>query len=203
MPRVSDAKQRLMEAAINLIWENSYGSTSVDAICAKAKVKKGSFYYFFASKSDLAVAAMEDNWQTKQADLDRVFSPTIPPLERLTNYFNRVLECQEALQKEKGYVLGCPLFTLGCEVCTQDQAIRGKVEEILNRYLKYLETTIRDAHEQRLIVAPNAAFKAKLLFAYAQGVLTQARILNSLDGVREMSSGAMELLGVTQTAAAA
>ncbi|HSH94300.1 MAG TPA: helix-turn-helix domain-containing protein, partial [Roseimicrobium sp.] len=53
MPRISDAKQRLMDAAQNLIWERSYGATSVDDICAKADVRKGSFYHFFRSKSEL------------------------------------------------------------------------------------------------------------------------------------------------------
>ncbi len=57
MPRISDAKPRLMDAARTLIWENSYGSTSVDAICLKAGVRKGSFYHFFESKSALATEA--------------------------------------------------------------------------------------------------------------------------------------------------
>jgi TetR/AcrR family transcriptional repressor of nem operon len=52
-------KERLTEAAMDLIWENSYGATSVDAICERAGAKKGSFYYFFKSKSELAAAALE------------------------------------------------------------------------------------------------------------------------------------------------
>ena len=59
MGRVSDAKERLMEAVRELIWTGSYGSTTIDQICEKAGVKKGSFYYFFDSKSDLAVAALD------------------------------------------------------------------------------------------------------------------------------------------------
>jgi TetR/AcrR family transcriptional repressor of nem operon len=47
MGRVSDAKERLMEAVRELIWTGSYGSTTIDQICEKAGVKKGSFYYFF------------------------------------------------------------------------------------------------------------------------------------------------------------
>jgi len=47
MPRVSDMKERLTNAALDLIWHNSYGTTSVDAICERAGAKKGSFYYFF------------------------------------------------------------------------------------------------------------------------------------------------------------
>ena len=54
MGRVSDAKERLMEAVLELIWTGSYGSTTIDQICEKAGVKKGSFYYFFDSKAELA-----------------------------------------------------------------------------------------------------------------------------------------------------
>ena len=42
-------KERLTEAALDLIWHNSYGATSVDAICERAGAAKGSFYYFFKS----------------------------------------------------------------------------------------------------------------------------------------------------------
>ena len=58
MGRVSDAKEKLMEAVSELIWTGSYGSTTIDQICEKAGVKKGSFYYFFKSKSELAAAAV-------------------------------------------------------------------------------------------------------------------------------------------------
>src|SRR5436189_4507117 len=86
MGRVSDAKEKLMEAVSELIWTGSYGSTTIDDICEKAGVKKGSFYYFFDSKVDLAEVAIEEEWKTKRAELDSIFSPTIPPLERLRKY---------------------------------------------------------------------------------------------------------------------
>jgi TetR/AcrR family transcriptional repressor of nem operon len=66
MGRVSDAKQRLMDAVTELIWHGSYGTTTIDHICEKAGVKKGSFYYFFDSKCDLAAAALDSMWQTKK-----------------------------------------------------------------------------------------------------------------------------------------
>src|SRR6266571_943512 len=76
-------EERLMEAVRELIWSGSYGSTTIDDICEKAGVKKGSFYYFFDSKADLAVAAIDEEWERKRGELDSLFSPTIPPLERL------------------------------------------------------------------------------------------------------------------------
>ncbi len=66
MGRVSDAKERLMEAVRELVWTGSYGSTTIDQICEKAGVKKGSFYYFFDSKADLAVTAIDEHWQQKR-----------------------------------------------------------------------------------------------------------------------------------------
>ena len=49
MGRTSDAKERLMAAALDLTWEESYGAITIDDICRRAGVKKGSFYYFFES----------------------------------------------------------------------------------------------------------------------------------------------------------
>jgi len=47
MGRTSDAKEKLLSVAFDLIHENSYGAVGVDQICKRAKVNKGSFYYFF------------------------------------------------------------------------------------------------------------------------------------------------------------
>ena len=97
MGRVSDAKERLMEAVRELIWTGSYGRTTIDQICEKAGVKKGSFYYFFDSKADLAVAAIEEDWQCRRSELDSLFSATIAPLERLRNYREGGLSFEDAV----------------------------------------------------------------------------------------------------------
>jgi TetR/AcrR family transcriptional regulator, transcriptional repressor for nem operon len=195
MPRTSDAKERLTDAAMDLIWENSYGATSVDAICERADVRKGSFYYFFKSKSELAAAALEADWKKRKVDMDSIFSPTVPPLERLERYFDFVYDRLAKLQKKCGAVLGCPLFTVGSEVSTQDKPLRDKVQELLDRKVKYFESAIRDAHAQGLIVAPDAKAKAKALFACYQGTLTQARIQNNVESLREFKDVASDFLG--------
>src|SRR5438270_8855309 len=110
MPRVSDMKERLTDAALDLMWENSYGTTSVDAICEQAGAKKGSFYYFFKSKSELASAALEAEWKKKKADMDATFSPTVPPLERFDRYFDYVTDRLSEVQEKCGSILGCPFI---------------------------------------------------------------------------------------------
>jgi len=200
MGRVSTAKERLTDAAMEMIWENSYGATSVDAICERADVRKGSFYYFFKSKSELAAAALDADWQKHQPMLDSIFSPTVPPLARFGRYFDWVYERLAELQKQCGCVLGCPLFSLGSEVCTQDRVLSEAIQKILDRKLAYLESAIRDAHAQDLIVAPDAHAKAQTLFAFYQGTLTQARIRNDVELLRDMMPAVLDLLGAKPAA---
>src|SRR2546428_4145159 len=198
MGRVSNAKQRLMDAVRELIWAGSYGSTTIDHICEKAGVKKGSFYYFFDSKADLALTAIEGEWKIRRTELDSIFSPTVPPLERIRNYCDYGYRFQAEIKAKFGCVLGCPLFSLGAEVSTRENQLQKKIQEILDYKRKYLETAIRDAHAAGLIHAPDAAAKARALFVYYQGLLTQARIQNNLEILREAVRGTFDLLGVKE-----
>ena len=56
MEIAGNTKQRLLDTAIELIWEQSYGAVSVDHICERAGAQKGSFYHFFQSKSTGKIA---------------------------------------------------------------------------------------------------------------------------------------------------
>src|ERR1700686_3367034 len=202
MARVSDMKERLTDAALDLIWHNSYGTTSLDAICERAGAKKGSFYYFFKSKSELTAAALEAEWNKNKANMDALFSPTVPPLERFDRYFEYVHGRLAELQKASGSILGCPLLTIGSEVGTQDQGVRETVDRIWDRKIKYFESAIRDAHAQGLIEAPDPEAKARALFACYHGTLAQARIQNDLELIRNFKQAAMDVLGVKHIHAA-
>lgn len=198
MGRVSDAKQRLMDAVLELIWSGSYGSTTIDHICEKAGVKKGSFYYFFKSKSELAAEAFDVSWKSKRAELDSMFSPTVPPLDRLKKYFDFGYQFQSEIKAKHGKVLGCPQVTLGCEICTQEDALQKKIKTIMEQKAKYIESAIRDAHAAGLIDAPDAAAKARMLLAYYQGLLTQARIRDDVEILREAHTGMNTILGLKE-----
>ena len=95
-------------------------------------------------------------------------------------------------------MLGCPLFSLGSEISTQEDRLQKKIQEILDQKRRYLESAIRDAHAAGLIHVPDAAARARTLFAYYQGLLTEARIHNDLDVLREALRGTYELLGLKE-----
>jgi TetR/AcrR family transcriptional repressor of nem operon len=189
-------KERLMDAAMDLMWQNSYSAASVDAICERAGAKKGSFYYFFKSKSELAAAALEADWNKKKVEMDSIFSPTVPPLERLDRYFDFVYDRLAALQKKCGSILGCPFVSVGSEVSTQDQIVREAIDRIMDRKLKYFVSAVRDAAAQELIDAPDPEAKGRALFACYQGTVAQARIQNDVELLQGFKRVAKDVLGV-------
>jgi len=204
MGRVSNNKSKLIQAVLELIWTGSYASTTIEQICNKAGVRKGSFYYYFDSKAHVAAAAIDADWQTKRVELDSLFSPTVPPLERLKNYCDFNYRFQSEIKARYGRVLGCPLFSLGAEVCTQENELQKKVQEILDYKRRYLESAIRDAHAAGLIHAPDPVIKAHMLQSYYEGLRAQARIQNDLKVFEDALTGIYALLGrkEQQTAAA-
>jgi TetR/AcrR family transcriptional repressor of nem operon len=196
-------KGRLMEAAMDLIWLNGYGAASVDAICEQAGAKKGSFYYFFKSKSDLAAAALEADWNKKRSQMDSIFSPTVPPLERLDRYFDFVHQNLTKVRERCGAILGCPYVSVGSEVSTQDQVVREAIDRIMDRKLQFFVSAVRDAAAQGLIETADPVAKAQALFSSYQGTIAQARIQNDIDLIRDFKHIAREVLGVKQAQAVA
>ena len=203
MGRVSDAKEKLMDAVLELIWSGSYGTTTIDQICEKAGVKKGSFYHFFDSKSTLAAAALDASWSEKRAELDTIFSAIVPPLERLQKYCDFGYQFQAEIKAKYGHVLGCPTFSLGCEVCTQEDALQKKIQSILESKRKYIESAIRDAIADGEIEPKDPAATARMVMAFNEGLLTQARIQDDVNVLREMAPGIFSLLGVKRKEAVA
>jgi TetR/AcrR family transcriptional repressor of nem operon len=200
MARESDAKERLLRTASELIWESSYGAVGVEQICERAGVQKGSFYHFFPSKSDLAVASIEDHWEKNRADKDKAFSSQLPPLERFAAWCDLIRRNQARRKEKKGKVLGCPYSSIGSELSTQDEKIRLKCLEMSERTCRYIEAAVRDAQREGLIPKEDAAQKARQLYSFAMGMIQQAKIENDLGALEGLKPGVFRLLGVKETA---
>jgi TetR/AcrR family transcriptional repressor of nem operon len=193
--KTGDTKERLLDTALELISTESYGSVSVDDICEKAKVKKGSFYYFFPSKCDLAIAAFERCWEKIKPDLDRIFSVQVPPIKRMTDYFDAVYAKEKEKMDRVGHACGCPFTSIGSEQGTQDEKLRKGVLQILERIKVYFESALRDAANEGLIKVSDVKQKADELFAFYLGLSTQVRIMNSLEPLKNVRPALFGLIG--------
>ena len=193
----SNTKQTLIETALMLLWKNSYGAVSVDDICKAADVKKGSFYHFFPSKIDLAIAAMEEASQGAKEAYDQIFSTAKKPVDRFTDLADFIIAKQEEAQAKYGHVCGCPCAALGSEIAAQEQGIREKFEEFSARQEKYFETAIADMVAQGAIPATtNVKATAREVYTYILGQLMVARIENDLQILKQdLKPGLLRLLG--------
>ena len=145
MGRTSHAREKLLAVAFDLIHESSYGSVSVEQICHRARVNKGSFYYFFKTKTDLVVAAYEEHWRLKEPNYERMFSRRNPPLKRLQSWCDYIRKTQRQRQRKYRHVCGCPYTSVGGELATQDKKVRLETQALIGRFVEYLAGAIADA----------------------------------------------------------
>lgn len=197
MGRTSDAKERLMAAALSLIWEESYGATTIDDICRRADVRKGSFYYFFPGKAELAVATIEEMWKSEwKPFLDRHLSPDVEPALRWAGYFEALVENHTRLALKHGKVLGCAICSVGNEVCTNQAAIGAAIRDVFIRKRRYYESAIRDAVAAGVMPPCEASDKATALFGLVDGLVGQARIMNDVGILKNLPQLGLDLLKI-------
>ncbi len=181
MPRAEslDTRDRLLQTAARLMWERSFQATGVDELCQRAKAKKGSFYHFFPSKSDLAVASIERSWaQAKAAVFEPVFSGDGSGLDQLRKLVEKVYEFQREVAVEKGAFLGCPFGNLGQEMARQDEQIRKALQKIFDAHCDYIEAALIRAEQAGEIPAGDNRQRAKNIFALLEGALLLAKVAN-------------------------
>jgi TetR/AcrR family transcriptional repressor of nem operon len=189
MGRTSNARQRLLKAASDLLWEKSYHSVTVDEVCARAGVRKGSLYHFFDSKSALAVAALQHLWDTvAKPAYEESFSKLNPPLMRIMCFLDWLERSQREKHRHLAKVLGWPFFNLGCELGDREPVIAGKLCEIESAELRHFEFAIRDAVAQKAIEPCFPRAEARSLRAAMQGILARARMLNDPDELSALTA---------------
>ena len=195
MGRTSDARERLIRSAIELIHARSYADVGVNDLCEHAGVKKGSFYHFFPSKRDLIVAALDEvaGWYARDI-YGPAFAPDLPPLERIQRLFQLVYEYHASLTEKAGRMGGCHFGNLAVELSTQDEVIRDKVRSMFERSVSILEGTLRDAVDCGDLPEIDIALTAQALLAYMEGVVLLAKTWNDPEIVRQLGSKVPQLL---------
>ncbi len=195
---IHDTKKRLIDTALFLITKSAYLSVSVNDICREAGVQKGSFYYFFPSKTDLAMAAIETHFRHSQKEWETIFSLETPPLQRFQDFAAYLIAKQKEKYAAFGRVCGCPFATLGAEMAGQEKRITKKVNEIF----AYFETCYAQAIEESIAgktIAKtiNPSAKAQEIYTYIVGHMVMARIQNTLSYLENnLEKGIFLILGV-------
>ena len=196
MGRPSDARQRLIGAAREVIYANSYEAVSVDELCAAARVNKSSFYHFFSSKQELVLVALESQWHWFEETILRpTFSDHLPPQEQMIRFFDLILLQQQAQKQTNGHMRGCPIGNLTLEMSTQNELIRARVEQFFRAWLSYFERMLIEGKAQGVVPATlDTAVTAQALLAYFEGVMLLAKGRNDPALIATLRMGMLSLM---------
>jgi TetR/AcrR family transcriptional regulator, transcriptional repressor for nem operon len=165
-------KQKLLDAAQELMIAKGYTDTSVDEICAAAELTKGSFFHYFAGKEELGrvlaerfITMMRDNFAAAP------FRSKEDPLDRVFGYIDFLVQ-----KARSPMTKGCLLGTLVQELSQTQPAIRSVCAAGFEAQAKSLQ---RDLEEAKAKYVPRARWSSQSLaehvIAVAQGAIILAK----------------------------
>jgi TetR/AcrR family transcriptional regulator, transcriptional repressor for nem operon len=200
-----DSKTRLLGAALQEIRAKGYAATTIDHICQRAGVTKGSFFHHFKSKDDLALSATA-HWETMTEEYFAIAPYHAPsdPLDRLLGY----VEFRGAILVGELPDYTCLLGTLVQETYATHPDIRAACDRGMSRHIAALTLDIEAAKK---LYAPNASWSAESVGYFIQSILqgsfvfAKARqnpqvVRDNLDHLRRYLQSLFKKAGNTQGA---
>lgn len=200
MGRTSDAKERILSAAQALIELRGYSALGVAEICKAAGVPKGSFYYFFTSKEELALAVIDEHWAGQHGNWTRILRNDDPPLQRLRQLFEATEADQRAGQQSCGTVSGCLFGNLTLEMSNQTETLRERLQQIFESQVDMVEKVIIEARERGEVTAADAHEAARSVVAQLEGQVLFAKLYNNTQRLDALWTNCLALLGATALA---
>ncbi|MET7460172.1 TetR/AcrR family transcriptional regulator [Nonomuraea sp. NPDC005501] len=197
MGRTSDAKERILSAAQMLIELRGYSALGVAEICKAAGVPKGSFYYFFSSKEDLALAVIDEHWAAQRSNWDRILRSDDPPLQRLRQLFEATQADQRAGQQSCGTVSGCLFGNLTLEMSNQTEALRVRLQQIFDAQVDMVDKVIAEARERDEVIVADTHEAARSVVAQLEGQVLFAKLYNNTQRLDALWTNCLAILGAT------
>lgn len=119
---LSEARQRIINTALELFYRQGYLATGINQVIAESGVSKNTFYYYFPSKDDLCVAYLQERHKIWMAWLLDHVNARPTPYQKLTGLFdfldNWLRECD---------FRGCAFLNIATEVPDVNHRIRKEV----------------------------------------------------------------------------
>jgi TetR/AcrR family transcriptional repressor of nem operon len=163
-------RQRIIDAAADLIFERGVAHTTIEDVRAAAEVSSSQLYHYFDDKPALVHAVIEHQADTI-VDGQKTFD--LSTFEGLRAWRDWVIQHQ----RELGCTGGCPIGSLGSELAETDPAARAQVSEGFKRWETAIQSGLREMHARgRLSPEADPDALALALLAALQGGLLLTQI---------------------------
>src|SRR5262245_16844483 len=145
-------RQKLLDAAQELMLAKGYTATSVDEICARAGLTKGSFFHYFEGKEHLGRVVAERFYDSmRQRSESAPFRQKKDPLDLVLGRVDYYIE----MSRHPQAVQGCLLGTFVQELSETHAAIRSVCATCFDEAARSFK---QDLDEARARYAPRARF---------------------------------------------
>jgi AcrR family transcriptional regulator len=194
-PRGIATRDRIVEAAADLVLARGAGATTLDDIRAGTATSKSQlFHYFPGGKSELvgAIAAFQ---------AERVLDAQRPYLDTLDSWdawdgWRRAVIAHYGSQPH----WGCPIGSLASELNGRDPERAAEVAATMDRWRGYLEAGLRRMRAAGVLRADaDAEALAMSIFAALQGGLLLTQTMQSIRPLEAALDGAMTTLRAAQS----
>jgi TetR/AcrR family transcriptional regulator, transcriptional repressor for nem operon len=172
-----DTRKRLLDQGVAMMLAGGYHGTGLAEVLKAARVPKGSFYYYFASKEEFGAQAVEHYLAPFLRRLgERLAEPGHTGLEALCAYFAELAQELEA-NDFKG---GCLLGNLMGEVGDSSPAARDALGKAVARYRDLLAAGLTRGQAEGVVRADrDARAMADILFDGWQGAMLRMKVARS------------------------
>src|SRR6201996_6753470 len=132
-----ETRQRIVDAAADLIFEQGVAHTTIEDVRAAAGVSSSQLYHYFDDKPALARAVIEHQADTI-VDGQKTFD--LSSLDGLRAWRDWVIEHQRRLNCSGG----CPIGSLGGELAETDPEARAQVSKGFKRWETTIQSGLRE-----------------------------------------------------------
>jgi AcrR family transcriptional regulator len=172
-----DTRDRLVEAAQRLFFEQGYEFTGLAQIRKAARANSGSLHYFFPSKEDLLAAVLEKYKSMLGTQiLEPAYEEASDPIERIF----AILSGYRKLLRATDFGRGCPIGNLAPEVCNNHSKLRRLIVENFQVWCGTIEGLIKEASD-RLPAKTKPRALALHVLATMEGGVMLARAYRSVE----------------------
>ncbi|MER3445460.1 MAG: hypothetical protein C4291_00880 [Candidatus Dadabacteria bacterium] len=187
------SREKIIQAATYLLHKNGYQTTTVDEIAQTTGVTKSNLYYYFRSKEELALEALDR--RMKQFESNVIF-PTLgeislSPKKRLQRFYNRVANFHRSLKCK----YGCPFGNLAIEMSDVSERFRRQLSVFFRKWEKAIEKCIDEGireGEFRCDISPRLT--AQLILSQVEGAIIMVKTHKTLEPITEGAKAVLKLL---------
>ena len=129
------ARERVLDAAVDLFAQQGYDGTSVAQVIARAGVAKGGFYHHFSSKEALLYEVYGDLITRQLVAMDEIVARGLPPAETLRALIVDLVE-STAASAQRALVFWREMQKLGDERTEEYRRARRRYHDTVQRLIR-------------------------------------------------------------------